>query len=29
MEQLHALEFIESAGAELSAIANYIVNRDR
>ena len=29
MEQLHALELIEPAVAELEAIANYIVNRDR
>jgi geranylgeranyl diphosphate synthase type I len=29
MEQLHALELIESPAAELEAIANYIVNRDR
>jgi geranylgeranyl pyrophosphate synthase len=29
MEQLRALELIEEPAAELEAIANYIVNRDR
>jgi geranylgeranyl diphosphate synthase type I len=29
MQQLHALELIETAAADLEAVANYIVNRDK